>query len=256
MDIVTDSRDKPYNCARCGESFQRLDALRRHTRKSCPATSVSSTGTQRPMRASTACDSCHQKKLKCSGGQPCKSCFAKSISCTIERRVQRQRTCRSVSNLAHSPIDPIDLVHGKPSPPECDSNEVVGPSACLQGSAQICYGYQTENHTIFELSQQSHLLPILAVPHVEIASTNTLATSCQRSLNKPAIQEVSSCDINVDLETENDHTFSGNFDYFNVSTKSAVRSTLDAGLTALGVTGFPAKPQSAPGYGSRFRCIS
>ena len=47
--------------------------------------------------SSIACDTCHDRKVKCPGGAPCKNCDFHGIECTRNREVKRRRPTRPAS---------------------------------------------------------------------------------------------------------------------------------------------------------------
>jgi hypothetical protein len=86
--VGADTEAKPYRCPRCFRQFQRADALRRHTDRHCEKRTpppIESDQKNSRARVKLACDSCHDKKLKCNGDSPCQTCAQKSIPCTYER---------------------------------------------------------------------------------------------------------------------------------------------------------------------------
>ncbi|KAL2869618.1 Zn(II)2Cys6 transcription factor [Aspergillus lucknowensis] len=63
-----------FECSTCGRRFGRNDTLRRHVRQRH--------GVSDPVSRVRACESCRGLKTRCDGGQPCRECSRRRISCS------------------------------------------------------------------------------------------------------------------------------------------------------------------------------
>ncbi|KAL8921868.1 MAG: hypothetical protein Q9172_003801 [Xanthocarpia lactea] len=65
---------RQYTCHVCGRRYARSDVLKRHVEQHADEFD--------PTRTLVACLSCHQRKLKCDDGTPCRSCLRDMIECS------------------------------------------------------------------------------------------------------------------------------------------------------------------------------
>ncbi|RAL03649.1 early growth response protein [Aspergillus ibericus CBS 121593] len=87
--IRTHTKEKPFACAECGQSFSRVDSLARHydTVHTCPA------GGDQPSerrRVAQACKRCNLSKVRCDGNQPCQRCRTHGADCFYQTPQKRK----------------------------------------------------------------------------------------------------------------------------------------------------------------------
>lgn len=90
----TDTQETPFRCPHCHQRYQRADVLRRHVKRFCQGTArviQDTTPPPRKHRIKVACDLCHEKKLKCTGTFPCRTCEQQGRLCTAARVANSNR---------------------------------------------------------------------------------------------------------------------------------------------------------------------
>ncbi|KAK4654995.1 hypothetical protein QC762_405630 [Podospora pseudocomata] len=89
------SSQLPYQCHICGRRYARSDVFKRHVefhpKNSIPSTKI------------VACNECHDKKLKCDDGTPCRQCDRHGLECVRKGRPSLEpRTPPEESSPAHA----------------------------------------------------------------------------------------------------------------------------------------------------------
>ncbi|KAL4878937.1 fungal-specific transcription factor domain-containing protein [Aspergillus karnatakaensis] len=81
--IRTHTKERPFSCTDCGQSFSRVDSLARHYgtvhQRLEPKNGTLSTGEKR--RVAQACRRCNQSKVRCDGQLPCQRCQNQKADC-------------------------------------------------------------------------------------------------------------------------------------------------------------------------------
>ena len=97
---------KAFACGICGKAFARSDVLNRHVKQHGTDATVTTSSSML-----NACDACHARKAKCTGGNPCHFCAEHDVACTRDRAVARHRATKEAQKTLANPtvVQPNDL---------------------------------------------------------------------------------------------------------------------------------------------------
>jgi hypothetical protein len=95
------TKPRPVDHCHCSEIMTRqelIEGLPSHIPSSPPVTSESSSQTARPpsvrpgtKKASTACNECRRRKIRCDIGNPCANCIAHRVQCVYDELTDKRR---------------------------------------------------------------------------------------------------------------------------------------------------------------------
>ncbi|KAH7072041.1 fungal-specific transcription factor domain-containing protein [Paraphoma chrysanthemicola] len=135
------TKEKPFACSFCGNSFGRVDSLARHhnSHHMDPASQTALLQAGERARVSRACKRCSAAKVRCDGKRPCEKCSLAGTDCVYEPP-KRKNAKPSVAEPQPKRHSSTSQLHSTtPEVPECDplaSSEqsllvdVIDPQIC------------------------------------------------------------------------------------------------------------------------------
>ncbi|PWY72452.1 early growth response protein [Aspergillus sclerotioniger CBS 115572] len=87
--IRTHTKEKPFACAECGQTFSRVDSLARHHDTLHEHAYPHGTDRER-RRVAQACRRCNLSKVRCDGDTPCHRCRTHSVDCFYQLPQKRK----------------------------------------------------------------------------------------------------------------------------------------------------------------------
>jgi hypothetical protein len=135
------TKEKPFACSVCGNSFGRVDSLARHHNShhmdQASQTALLQAG-ERP-RVSRACKRCSTAKVRCDGKRPCEKCSLAGIECVYEptkRKTSQPSAAAPRPKRHNSPCQPRAAVSEVPELDPLTTREqsllvdVIDPQIC------------------------------------------------------------------------------------------------------------------------------
>ena len=173
---------KAFACGICGKAFARSDVLNRHVRQhGADATATAGNAML------NACDACHARKAKCTGGNPCHFCAGNDLACTRDRAVARHRATKEAQKtLANPTVVPPNESEGQISGWMDDTlMEEVGLDTSTSPSTTAA-SQKTSSSTVSTFDGLPFSLPhgISETPY-HAKDQEGLLQTCWRSLEDP-----------------------------------------------------------------------